>query len=489
MSSLEASYDLNPYLALPCTESRIDRLEGIGRLKGMAPADARTARVLELGCGQGGNLLPLGYGFAKATFLGIDLSGQQILEAQKVGRHLALENVTFRHQDVCELGPDEGHFDYIIAHGLFSWVPEPVRKRILELLPQLLSPDGIAFVSYNVIPGWHLHNWTREIMTFAAHGLTGMARLDAARSFMEGLAKSPRLPDVARQMLASAQKDLADKEASYLLHDHLAEHNQPFRFDEFHALIAEAGLCYLGDAESNHLVQEQMPTMAGFERPSETVYQEQLSDMLRNRSFRMSLLCRKDAQPSDLPHLENLQELWLRSYLQERPDLKPPSGFVMFETVDQKVQIGVPQGRICQALQRLQLVFPGSAPFSEFQQSTPAPLAGELLELWKFGYLDVLPRAEHYPIVSTEHPLASPIAQWGASMSQQITRLDHGRVTIPAPIRHLLGLMDGRRNLEDLAKEGVRLGYLDSAAPLQEVARFVDWCQKRLLLVSSEPVR
>ena len=88
----------------------------------------RRCRVLELGCASGGNLIPMAMDFPDSEFLGIDLSARQI-EAGKV--HLANlkpRNIELRAASIMDVDAGYGQFDYIICHGVFSWVP-PARCR------------------------------------------------------------------------------------------------------------------------------------------------------------------------------------------------------------------------------------------------------------------------------------------------------------------------------------------------------------------------
>src|SRR5262245_65782503 len=66
----------------------------------------------------------------------------------------------------------ERSFDYIIAHGVFSWVPHAVRLRMLELCRKLLTAHGVAYISYNCYPGYHLRNLEREMMLFHTREMT-----------------------------------------------------------------------------------------------------------------------------------------------------------------------------------------------------------------------------------------------------------------------------------------------------------------------------
>ena len=124
-------YDAVPYPDLAYGNTHPDRLATMARLLGMTPAPVERCRVLEVGCAAGGNLLPMAYTLPHAEFVGIDYSAQQIDEGQARIRGLGLSNFTLACRNLLEVGEELGTFDYIIAHGVYSWTPPPVREKTL----------------------------------------------------------------------------------------------------------------------------------------------------------------------------------------------------------------------------------------------------------------------------------------------------------------------------------------------------------------------
>ena len=147
------AYDVVTYAGHSYPQTHPDRLATIATLYGLTPPPVATCRVLELGCGDGANLLPVALALPQSTCVGIDLSGEAVARGQRLAEQVGLGNVSLRQMDVMELPDDFGPFDYVIAHGLYSWVPPAVRERVLEICRSRLSPGGIAFVSYNALPG------------------------------------------------------------------------------------------------------------------------------------------------------------------------------------------------------------------------------------------------------------------------------------------------------------------------------------------------
>src|SRR3954453_8985335 len=143
-------YDLVTYRTIPRRQTHPDRLAAIAQLFGMRPAPVAGCRVLEIGCGNAANLIPMAYHFPNSRFTGIDLAAVPIAEAVAVAAELELFNIDLRAGNLCDLGAADGEFDYIFAHGLYSWIPFDVRDRLMAVCGERLAPQGVAFVSYNV---------------------------------------------------------------------------------------------------------------------------------------------------------------------------------------------------------------------------------------------------------------------------------------------------------------------------------------------------
>ena len=149
MSDAPNPYDESPYASYPYPQSQPNRLATIATLFGMKPQSIHDCRVLELGCASGGNLIPLAVALPGSRFVGIDLSGRQVEQGQQVVSTLGLKNVELSCRSILDVTPELGQFDYIICHGVWSWVPADVREKILTICRDQLSPQGVAYVSYN----------------------------------------------------------------------------------------------------------------------------------------------------------------------------------------------------------------------------------------------------------------------------------------------------------------------------------------------------
>ena len=306
-----ASYDEVPYDAGLSSSTHPQTAAVIGRLFGLRTPDVTNARVLEIGCGTGNNLLPMAYSLPAATFVGLDLSGRQIAAAQDAAGRLGVRNTRFLQGDVCEYEPDET-FDYIICHGVFSWVPPDARNAILDVCRRSLSERGIAHISYNAMPGWHVRGAFRDMLRAHARFFgSPQERVEQARAFASFLVESTgQLTSGAPSNAAyhaMLQEELALIERLpdfYLQHEHLAEDNHPFYFLDFVDELDSHGLRYLGDANFASMLTQNLPreVAASLDETAPTrEVLEQYRDFVVDRHFRQSLVVREEVVLD--PHL------------------------------------------------------------------------------------------------------------------------------------------------------------------------------------------
>jgi 2-polyprenyl-3-methyl-5-hydroxy-6-metoxy-1,4-benzoquinol methylase len=292
------SYEELPYETLTYPQTHPAHLAMIAGLHGMKPPDFRTARVLEIGCGLGGNLLPQALVYPKAQFLGIDLSAGHIKEAEAQKAALGLSNIEFRQQDIMEfdLAANGEAFDYIICHGVLSWVPEPVAQKIFEVCAATLSPRGLAVVSYNTLPGWNAMHSVREMMQHHTRNLsTPREKVAAMRALIDFLAARVAPDNAAHRVLIDQMLNKARTATdSYLYHDYLEADNRQFYFHQFMDTARRHGLAYVSDASLPSLCfgNSGLETLPLSDDPRDIETQEQYQDYITNRRFRSSVLCR-----------------------------------------------------------------------------------------------------------------------------------------------------------------------------------------------------
>ena len=295
-SPARTSNDEFPYTSHSFPQSHPDRLATVAALLGLKTAPVAHCRVLELGSASGGNLIPMALTLPKSQFIGLDLSARQVEDGRKVIDSLGLTNVELRHMSILDVGPELGQFDYIICHGVYSWVPDTVRDKILAVCSTNLTPEGIAYVSYNTYPGWHMRGMIRDMMKYHAQKFDDAKRkVSQARALINFLAESvPDQEGPYGALLKRELKHMREKADYYLLHDHLEEVNDPIYFHQFVQAASQHGLAYVGEAAMETMATNTFPAKveASLDRVSrDRVQREQYMDFLRNRTFRQTLLC------------------------------------------------------------------------------------------------------------------------------------------------------------------------------------------------------
>jgi SAM-dependent methyltransferase len=479
-------YDTVHYPSLAICQTHPNRLATLGTLFGMKPAPIDRCRVLELACGDGGNLIPMALGLPQSQFLGIDLAEKPIRAGQAIVARLGLKNISLCVQDLLDVPRDLGQFDYILAHGVYSWVSEEIRDRILALCRAHLGPQGVAFVSYTAYPGGHLREMVREMMLFQIRSVQepakqveeGMALIRfLARAFPEGHPHGDLLTQELRLM--------EQRPTGAVYHDELAEIYAPVYFFEFAAHARQHGLQFLTEATVFENPEPAHPTpvaaqLARLDAEGKTIEREQVADFLCCRRFRHTLLCHENVRLRRGPEPALLTAFNLMSYA------APVSAAIQVaaETVEEfttakgnSTRQSLPLAKA--ALLHLHHVAPRGTGWRELVQAAserlgcPDPhtddlsrLAGILWTCMKQGLLEL--RVHEPTLVSEpgEFPMASPLVRLQIERDVGVTSLTHRPVTVREPsVRRLIPLLDGTRDRAGLLDAMTRLAQ-ESAAPV-----------------------
>lgn len=298
-TSAAFSYDITEYESRSYAQTHPNHLYTLATLFGLKPTPFANARILELGCASGGNIIPLACQSPSAQIVGVDLSAVQVQKAQQTIRELKLTNIEILHLGIEAITPAFGEFDYIICHGIYSWVPEAIRDKIMAVCRTHLAPSGVAYISYNTLPGWNVVKSIREMMLYHTKGIdSALERAKESRRLLQflvsGLGNDPApYANFLRNEIAL----LAKQPDSYLVHDHLGDVNEPCYFYEFIEHAKKHQLAYLSDTEIADMYPSNLPSGLATEmsKINDVVRCGQYLDFIRNQRFRCTLLCHETA--------------------------------------------------------------------------------------------------------------------------------------------------------------------------------------------------
>ena len=290
------------YKSMPFPYTTPATLEAYAALVGISAPNPKTARVLELGATYGGNIISQALFNPDATFVGIELSQEQVEKGNEVISNAGLTNVSLIQSDIASIGSEIGTFDYIIAHGVYSWVDDGVKDALLRLIDEHLAEDGIAYISYNTYPGWHTMEEVRQLMMFSNRD---KAQFNHKEKVLHGktigsivgsqILKYDNLKERNSKFLG-ALRSVMQKDEYYVGHDHLEPNNDPVYFYQFNDHLGAHNLAYLCDADLT------LSMVRSFDADiadtldklalNDHVAQEQYLDFMLDTTFRKSIICK-----------------------------------------------------------------------------------------------------------------------------------------------------------------------------------------------------
>jgi SAM-dependent methyltransferase len=444
-----SAYDEVPYTGRPYPDSHPERLATMATFMGLAPAPVGKSRVLEVACGDGANLIPMAGLLPESMFVGFDLAAKPIEEGRSLAARAGLANVTLSQLDLMDFPRDAGEFDYIIAHGLYSWIPAPARDALLALVARHLAPQGVAFVSYNVYPGCYVRRMVWEMLRFHTEGLAEPAqRIAEAQALAQLLSEGRALDDIYGALMKSELERIKSGGGGFVFHDDLADVNEPCWFHQFADHAERHRLQFLCEAEMVAtsyfgLTAAARQVLDGLE----PLVREQYLDFAKCRRFRQTLLCR--AQVAVDRRLEPGKVAGFR-FASRRQGVSGDAA---------AVQPPAPEERVARAImEALDDAAPDALSIEELAARIPKADRGNLQELClaaaRAGAVQLHTHAPKLGTTLGAHPVASAVARAQAERGPAVTTLRHHPLALDDELAHrMLPLLDGTRDAARLAKE------------------------------------
>ncbi|WP_167773003.1 class I SAM-dependent methyltransferase [Ramlibacter humi] len=395
-----------PAEALPIERSHPDAMALVARLFGLLSAAPATARILEMGCADGGNIVPLAALLPRAQFVGMDTRPNALREAAAFAARVGVRNVTFLPRGLESMPAEIGEFDYIICHEPFSSLPAHVQYLVLQQLKQRLAPNGVGYLSYQC----------------GGTGHRGPAS-------------------------ASGQRPVTT--------------DRGLRFTQVADRLMKAGLQYLGEADFVTMLPSNLGTSAEqvIKRVSQRgiVAAEQAMDYLRRRSYRETLVCHGDVRLKRRISVEDIAPLYLSAATQEMRS-STPGGAARYQAAN-GAYVTTSSPALQHALKILQARYPARLTMRQLMgtvgpvhEADRTRLAYSIFSACMSGVVSLA--LSPLPVgAASSHPVAWSVARDQAVRQRWVSNLQHRLVLLEDfPLHlHAISLLDGKLDLDQLA--------------------------------------
>ena len=428
------------------------------RLAGIDAVPMERARVLEIGGGDCLSLIAFAAAYPTSRCHGFDLAASAI-ERGRVIAWAACPNVTLETLDIMAAREHfaPASFDYVIAHGLYAWVPAPVRAELLALIAKVLAPAGVAFVSFNALPGGYIRHILRDMVLHAIAGADDPAqRIAAAAACLEAFA-APQEGDEA--LLAALRQQagwMANRPPGLLFHDELGEVFAPQSISQAVQAAGQHGLQFLTDAGPNRVLDGFLPV--GAEMPADAdlavLNLAQARDYRELCFFRSLLLTRHEARPDRRIDPARLDGLWVSARFKALGDGEFGFGEDRFTIADP---------RFAARLALLAEAAPARRRTSEIADNEDQLMA--LIDLYREWYVQFHLGPPPWAMEPGVKPAASALVRQTLQRGEMdVATMRHRMIRIDQPeVRALLLAADGSRTIAEIAA-------LDVGIPADEVA-------------------
>jgi len=439
---------------------------------GRTPTERFT--VVELGCGDGGNLLPLAFYHPRSLFVGIDSSASALDRARDAAHRLGVTNLRYVCRDIRDVSARElAPVDYIIAHGLYSWVPEDVRGAILSFCRDALSADGLAYISYNAQPGWSTRLLVRDTLRRAQSVREAPIEQKAARAIALATRLIEDMPSAgfaSTVVLADELARVRDGDPAYVFHEYLTDTNVGFWLTEFVEHARENGLGYVVDAQFcrwEGFVPPELRQIVA-KRNLDPIEAEETVDLLGHRYFRASILGKLDAARPRIPHAELLEQVYIAASLPSRSErLDLTEGTVEHFAGAGNSDVTLEYAIAKAAVALLTSGWPAGFRLDRLYEDARSLLAAhgfalrpdarrqlddELIALFEAAQIDLRLREPIFSREIAERPTAHALARWEAERRASLTTPYHRPVPLDGPALDLVRAMDGSRSKSELER-------------------------------------
>lgn len=453
------AYDEVAYPAPVLSILTSDYLAAAGYMHGWRPPAPERASYLEIGCGDGYNLAGIGAVTPGGHCVGFDLSKAAVARGQAIVEAAGLRNVKISVGDIMDYPRSGKVFDYIVSHGVYTWIPQHVRPAMLELIAKQLAPGGVAYVSFDALPAAGPKAYIHAFLMRELAGIEGFEqRCEQAVRLLAMMKRNQRPESRLTVQLDQLINDLPQFDPGYFFHDWLAEFYAPISLEEFGAAAAEHGLVRAGDAamydmfvgdldsEARAMVEACGNDMA---RRSELVFALRGAHL-----FRRELLVRADAPPPPLEWSEGVRLLSF-GYSGNRETTEEEGKPAVRYTYGPKNSAVADDPNTIAVLDELHRWFPNERTFEQLLATTGvkvATLEKTLLQMGTTGIIDVHAMAQNFVTEPGEKPRVGQLIRSMLREGEEALSLRHHKLVEQNEMsRALVALCDGSRSRDELA--------------------------------------
>ncbi|MBT3914802.1 MAG: methyltransferase domain-containing protein [Rhodospirillaceae bacterium] len=269
----------------------------------------------DLGCGFGVTTNGLAQLFPQGQFTGIDFNEDQITTATELAKDCGSTNVEFMALDINHVTDAElPQYDFIVLHGLFSWVDPGTRDNIRKFVADHLKADGLVYVSYNCMPGWAALAPLRDVVLTHTAGMTtdNLIKTQAGLDYLDFMATNNAAFFVDNPPAREFLEEIKSKDIEYVTHELFVDSSKAYYFHQVAAEMRSAGLSYSGSADL-HLNFIDLAVPAEFReillQATSRLEYESRGDFIRNQRFRKDVFKNSRKTMSEEEQLETLSHI------------------------------------------------------------------------------------------------------------------------------------------------------------------------------------
>jgi methyltransferase-like protein/ubiquinone/menaquinone biosynthesis C-methylase UbiE len=443
-----------PYTSRPMPYTHPHHLATIGQIFAMQAEKPR--RVLELACSDGSNILGIAQSLPQTECWAIDKSQSKIANARKLAKQAKLHNIHFKVMDILEIDSNIGQFDYIIVHGIYSWATTEVKQKILQLCKQLLSKNGIAYVSYDTSPAGDSKRLVRQMLRYHSMGMKKpQQRLEQLHALFQFLIAANHDSNTAYSLMLQEEYQIFQQlpqPESYL--DYIDIDNEPVFFSEFMLRAYDEELDYLGDAFLKTMLPQNLhpeiqQNLTAFKH--NILQQEQYMDFALNRRYRHTLLVHKGVELVRNLDISLLKNFYLCC------DFKVKQVGETLYFVGSKGTVTAEDPATKKVFSYLGQQYPRHVTVDELLEKTETQSEAQtifenLFSCCMQGAIELHREPTPYVTTISPQPFASPLARAQVESGlTTVTNLRNEPVEINDTVcLHLLPYLDGQHNFSDL---------------------------------------